>query len=127
MKQWRKQLLATVAVAAMGSSLGFVAAAWAATVPVEHIKMIKVSAKRFIFEPDHLTLKKGEMVEIVLSTQDVLMGFNVPGLSARATIVPGEVARLRITPQKTGDFTFLCDIFCGSGHEDMNGVISVVD
>jgi heme/copper-type cytochrome/quinol oxidase subunit 2 len=26
-----------------------------------------------------------------------------------------------------GTFTFLCDIFCGDGHERMQGTITVVD
>ena len=26
-----------------------------------------------------------------------------------------------MTPTKIGEFTFLCDVFCGSGHENMEG------
>jgi len=32
---------------------------------------------------------------------------------------------VRVVPEKAGRFTFLCDNFCGDGHEDMNGVIVV--
>jgi len=33
---------------------------------------------------------------------------------------------LRFTPDKVGTFTFLCDIFCGDGHEGMSGTMKVV-
>ena len=39
----------------------------------------------------------------------------------------GKTVRVTLTPQKTGEFVFLCDNFCGAKHEEMNGVISVVD
>jgi cytochrome c oxidase subunit 2 len=43
----------------------------------------------------------------------------------RADILPGRVARVPFTPRKEGSFEFACDVFCGSGHEDMGGVIKV--
>ena len=41
------------------------------------------------------------------------------------TIIPGVPARVRFTPEKSGTFPFLCDIFCGDGHESMSGTIVV--
>jgi cytochrome c oxidase subunit 2 len=32
---------------------------------------------------------------------------------------------LAFTPRKAGQFAFSCDVFCGSGHEGMDGVIVV--
>jgi len=54
-----------------------------------------------------------------------VMGFNAPDLKLRADIIPGEVARVRFTPDRAGTFPFLCDIFCGEGHEGMSGKIVV--
>ena len=48
----------------------------------------------------------------------------VSGLSA--DIVPGKPVRVPFTPGKTGSFEFACDVFCGSGHEEMTGVIKVL-
>ena len=53
------------------------------------------------------------------------MGFSAPDFAVRADIVPGQTIRLPMMPDKVGTFTFLCDIFCGSGHETMNGTITV--
>jgi cytochrome c oxidase subunit 2 len=41
--------------------------------------------------------------------------------------VPGQVARVHLKPDKTGTYAFLCDIFCGTGHENMNGTIKVIE
>ncbi len=126
MNRFAQCFLAASIVSAAGLS-GFAIAGYAETASVEKVRVIKVSAKRFVFTPDHLTLKKGETVDIELNSEDVPMGFSVPDIGGRADIPPGTVAHLRLTPQKTGTFPFLCDIFCGSGHEDMNGVITVVE
>ena len=96
----------------------------AATQPEEQV--IKILARRFTYTPNKLTLKKGVPVVLELTSADVLMGFNAPDFDVRADIIPGQTARVRLVPDKVGTFTFLCDIFCGSGHETMNGTITVV-
>ncbi|WP_454731060.1 MULTISPECIES: cupredoxin domain-containing protein [Cupriavidus] len=89
-------------------------------------RVIKVHARKFIFTPDRISLRVGEPVVFELTAQDVVMGFSVPDLGIRADLPPGQVVRLAATPAKAGTFGFLCDIFCGSGHETMNGVIEVM-
>ena len=96
----------------------------AAAQPEEQV--IKILARKFTYTPNKLTLKKGVPVVLELTTADVLMGFNAPDFDVRADIIPGQTARVRLVPDKVGTFTFLCDIFCGSGHETMNGTITVV-
>ena len=96
----------------------------AAAQPEEQV--IKILARRFTYTPNKLSLKKGVPVVLELTSADVLMGFNAPDFDVRADIIPGQVARVRLVPDKTGTFTFLCDIFCGSGHETMSGTITVV-
>ena len=89
-------------------------------------KVVKVLARRFTFTPDRITLKIGVPVVFEVTTADVLMGFSVPDFAVRADILPGKVAAVRLVPDKLGTFTFLCDVFCGSGHETMSGTITVV-
>src|SRR5438128_10183196 len=97
-----------------------------ATAAAPSSRVIRIVAKRFDFTPAHLTLKKGEPVILELTTRDVVMGFNLPDFNLRGDIVPDQVTRLPFVPHKTGTFTFLCDIFCGSGHEAMHGTMTVV-
>jgi cytochrome c oxidase subunit II len=109
-----------VALLAAGSMAAYVAAQ-----PAEQV--IKVSAKKFDYTPGEIKLKKGVPVVLEFTTQDVVMGFNVPDLGARADIIPGKVSRVRLVPDKVGTFEFHCDIFCGSGHEEMAGTIVVTE
>ena len=90
-------------------------------------KVIRIGAKRFDYTPGELTLKKGEPVILELTSSDVLMGFNLPDFNLRADIIPDKVTRVRFVPDKTGSFTFLCDIFCGTKHEEMNGRLTVIE
>jgi cytochrome c oxidase subunit 2 len=90
-------------------------------------KIIKISARRFEYSPQEFTLKKGVPVVFQLTTEDRSHGFNVPSMNLRADIVPGKITELKVTPQKAGKFDFFCDVFCGSGHEGMNGKITVTE
>lgn len=116
--------IAVAAAAVALASLGAYVAAQSAE-PKEQV--IEITAKRFDYTPGELKLKKGVPVILELRSQDVLMGFNLPDFNVRSDIVPGKVERVRLVPDKTGTFVFLCDIFCGTGHEQMNGKLIVVD
>lgn len=121
----RKALrIAAVAALVALSSLGAYVAAQSAE-PKEQV--IRISAKRFNYTPGEVKLKKGVPVILEFTTQDVLMGFNLPEFNIRADIVPDKVTRLRLVPDKAGTFVFLCDVFCGSGHEEMSGKLTVLD
>ena len=88
-------------------------------------RVIPVVARKFVFLPSVIQLKKGEPVVLEFTAPEVVMGFSAPDLKLRTDIIPGVPARVRFTPDKTGTFPFLCDIFCGDGHEGMNGTIVV--
>lgn len=115
---------AMIVVVAFFTGLG-VGAARVIAQPAEQV--IRITAKRFDYAPSQVTLKKSVPVVLEFVSTDVLMGFSAPDLGARTDIIPGRVARVRIVPGKTGSFAFFCDIFCGSGHENMTGTITVVD
>ncbi len=89
-------------------------------------RIIPVTAKKFEYDPAVLTLKLNEPVVFQLKSLDVVMGFSVPDFGVRGTIIPGQVTEVAMTPTKTGEFIFLCDVFCGTGHENMEGTMRVV-
>ena len=88
-------------------------------------RVIRIVAKKFEFTPAEIRLERGVPVVLELTTEDVAMGFSLPDFKADVEIVPGKVARLRLVPDKAGTFEFICDVFCGDGHEDMGGKIHV--
>jgi cytochrome c oxidase subunit 2 len=90
-------------------------------------RVIKISAERYEYSPATVTLKKGEAVILELTSEDRLHGFHIKELGVRADVLPGQPVRIRIVPDKVGTFPFTCDLFCGSGHGDMNGMITVTN
>lgn len=90
-------------------------------------RRIEITAKRFAFEPDAITLKKGEPVELVLHSADVAHGLRIRelGLDLKASKdKPGETL---FTPQKAGDFVGHCSVFCGARHGSMMITFHVVE
>ena len=98
-----------------------------AKAPAEAEQVIRLTAKKFEYTPNVITLKKGVPVVLEITSLDRDHGFKVPELGVRADVKPGETTRVRIVPDRTGRFEFRCDVFCGSGHEDMAGEIVVVE
>jgi cytochrome c oxidase subunit 2 len=74
-----------------------------------------------------ITVKKGQPVTIEISSSDRLHGFVLAAFGIRLDASPDGKNRVTFTPQQTGRFLFHCDVFCGDGHEDMEGHLVVVD
>jgi cytochrome c oxidase subunit II len=108
------------------ATLGEAAAAEAIPV-VRQERVIQVTAKVSEYSPHEIVLKKGEPVILELTSQDREHGFRLPDFGIREDIKPGQVARVRLLPQRVGRFSFACDVFCGVDHEEMVGEIVVVD
>jgi len=87
--------------------------------------VIRITAKRFEYNPAKVVLKKGVPVVLELVALDRTHGFKVPALGLRVDVLQDQVVRVPFTPDKAGRFVFSCDIFCGDGHEDMDGTIVV--
>ena len=116
----RRTLLTAAGVVTVSSLAGGLATA---AKPKERV--IKMVAKKFEFVPGEVKVAKGETVVFQITAPEVPMGFNLADFNVRADVVPGKTTTVRVTPDKTGSFTFVCDIFCGSGHEDMYGTLIV--
>jgi cytochrome c oxidase subunit 2 len=111
----------------LSSALGaVVAGACGAAFSQTKAQVRKIVARKFTYLPNLVTVKKGQPVVLEFTAPEVVMGMNCPALGIRADIVPGTVASVRFTPEKTGTFEYFCDIFCGDGHEAMTGKIKVV-
>ncbi len=92
---------------------------------VRTVRTVSLHSRKFEFVPEQITLARGEPVVLELIADDIAMGFRCRGLDLSAEMVPGKPSVLRFTPQAAGKFRFYCDVFCGDGHEDMDGHIVV--
>ena len=89
-------------------------------------RRVEVVAKRFVFEPAEITLKKGEAVDFVLTSNDVAHGVRIRELNLDLHAGKGKTADATVTPAATGTFVGHCSVFCGSGHGQMTLTIHVV-
>ena len=121
----KKRILLTGALLASAVVSGLLIYTRANAVPSERV--IHITAKKFDFSPDSITLKKGEPVVFEISSADREHGFNLRAFGVRTNVSAGKVTRVRFTPDKTGKFTFSCDVFCGDGHEEMTGTLIVTE
>ena len=91
----------------------------------DDIPVIDITAKRFAFSPDKITLKVGKTVKLRLHSEDVTHGFFLRPLKLDEEIPAGETTEVTVTPMETGSFTTICDHFCGANHGNMNMTIAV--
>src|SRR6185437_5956812 len=90
-------------------------------------RRIEITAKRFTYDPDVLTLKQGEPVLLVLKSADVSHGLRVRELGLDLKTSKDKPAEKLFTPRKSGDFVGQCTVFCGANHATMKITFHVVE
>jgi cytochrome c oxidase subunit II len=89
-------------------------------------RRIEIIAQRFTYNPDVITLKKGEPVVLVLQSTDVTHGLKVPELNIKSEVKKGKETEIQFTPLEEGHFVGKCAHFCGKGHGSMALEIVVI-
>jgi cytochrome c oxidase subunit II len=90
-------------------------------------KVIEITAKKFEFSPSEITLKKGEPVVLRLTSSDRVHGFMSKPLKIDTDIPADKTADVPVTPDTAGNFTVICDHYCGTGHGNMKMKVTVVE
>ena len=65
-------------------------------------------------------------VTVRLASADVLHGVDVPFTNMTTMIGPGYISEVRTRFPRTGDFSLLCNEYCGLGHDSMWSRLVVV-
>jgi cytochrome c oxidase subunit 2 len=73
-----------------------------------------------------ITLKKGEPVILRLTSTDRVHGFMSRPFKIDTDIPPDKTTDVTVTPAMAGDFTIICDHYCGTGHGNMKLKVTVV-
>jgi cytochrome c oxidase subunit II len=97
------------------------------TLANDNPKVIEITAKKFEFTPNEITLKKGQPVILQLTSSDRVHGFFSKALEFDTDIPPHKTTDVAITPDTVGDFTIICDHYCGTGHGNMKMKATVVE
>lgn len=121
MKPDSRRALFGAALAALAAVAGRAVAQ--ADAPLD--QRVELVASKFQFSVTEIHARTGRPLTIVLTSTDFTHGFAIPELGVRADAVPGRVTQIRLTPSRAGRFVYLCDNFCGEGHDRMTGTLIV--
>ncbi|GEN85328.1 cytochrome c oxidase subunit II [Oceanobacillus sp. FSL W8-0428] len=75
----------------------------------------------------HIEIPKGSTVLFQVVSTDVIHGFNVAGTNVNMMVEPGYISSMEVQLNKAGEFTLLCNEYCGVGHHMMHATVEVVD
>lgn len=126
MLQTRRNFLQSV-LGTLGAGSLVALSGWRVVQAADMPRIIEVTARRFTFTPNVITAKAGERLVLEVKSLDFTHGMNFPDLKIRVDLMPGRVTRIELPAQQGGTYEFLCDNFCGDGHEEMHGKMVVMD
>jgi heme/copper-type cytochrome/quinol oxidase subunit 2 len=88
-------------------------------------KIIYLKAKRFAFSPDTIKVKQANKVKIITQSLDVAHSFALSDFGVDEHIKPGKKSVIEFVADKSGEYTFRCSVYCGTGHAGMKGKLIV--
>lgn len=72
-------------------------------------------------------LEKNKSYRLHISSMDWQHGFSLQPDNINLQVIPGYEMVVTITPDRAGDYAVICNEFCGIGHHNMVGKITVVE
>ena len=86
---------------------------------------IQVTARKYEFDPNTITVRKGEQVKLRITAVDHDHGFKLESFGIDKLLKKGQATTIEFTADKAGTFPFQCSHFCGMGHGKMKGQLVV--
>lgn len=80
---------------------------------------VTMVAARYGFFPQRIEVPANTPVTFRLASADVLHGVHAPYTNMSTMVVPGYVSQVTTEFPKPGDYPFLCNEYCGLGHDFM--------
>jgi cytochrome c oxidase subunit 2 len=86
---------------------------------------IKVTAKKYEFEPSVIKVPKGTHVRLIVTALDHDHGLKLEAFHIDQKLPKGEPVTIEFDASQAGTFPFACSHFCGLGHKKMKGELVV--
>lgn len=83
-------------------------------------------AQAFAFVPADVRVPVGADVTFFVTARDVIHGYQIERTNVNVEVIPGEVSRLQYVFREPGTYRITCNEYCGIGHHDMLGTVTVV-
>ncbi len=86
---------------------------------------IQVTARKYTFNPEVITVNAGGRVELIITAVDRDHGITIPAFGVKQYLKKGVPTTVSFIASKPGSFAFHCSVFCGMGHRHMKGKLVV--
>jgi len=110
-----------IALLTLTAAIAAISPIAAQTPPTE----IKVTAKKYEFNPSSIKVKLGDHARLVITALDHDHGFKLDAFKIDQLLKKDEPVTVEFTADKAGTFPFECSHFCGLGHKRMKGELVV--
>lgn len=115
-------LVIVVILAVIITGVGFMYSFFGQTAVIaakSDIKVFSVKAFKYGFDPNIITVNKGDKVKINITNFDIIHGISIPDLRVNGN------DKLEFPADKLGEFVWYCNNYCGDGHSRMQGKLIV--
>lgn len=89
------------------------------------VKEVQVVATKFRFTPDTIRVRQGDTIRLIITSREGSHGLSLPEYGLNVEVAEGETKTLEFVADKSGTFSMMCSVFCGSGHREMKGTLMV--
>ncbi len=106
------------------------------TPPPSNTVDIYVTGKQWMWKVQHpggqreineLHVPTGRPVKLTLASEDVIHSFFIPAFRMKHDVVPGSYQTYWFEATKPGRYHIFCAEYCGTGHSDMGGWVTVME
>jgi cytochrome c oxidase subunit 2 len=80
---------------------------------------VTLVAARYGFYPPVVEVPADTPVTFRMASADVLHGVHVPFTNMTTMVVPGYIAEVKTSFPRSGEYSLLCNEYCGLGHDSM--------
>ncbi|WP_114570718.1 cytochrome c oxidase subunit II [Exiguobacterium flavidum] len=84
-------------------------------------------SQAFQFTPGDMEVPKGATINFLVTSKDVVHGFQIVKTNVNMMVVPGHINSMSYTFKEAGEYLIVCNEYCGNGHHMMATKIKVVD
>lgn len=91
----------------------------------ELVREIRMTAKKYEFNPSEVRVRQGERVRLLITTLDRKHGIQIKEFGVKVVLPKKEETVVEFVADKAGEFTFKCSVRCGWRHGRMKGKLIV--
>ncbi|NQT46178.1 MAG: cupredoxin domain-containing protein [Candidatus Omnitrophica bacterium] len=91
------------------------------------VRVVKVRAFKYGFDPDPIVVKVGEKVRLEVTSSDVRHGLGISDIDVNVLTLKGKTGVAEFIAEEAGEFHVHCSVYCGAGHGKMHGLLVVLE